>query len=163
MDSTSLTMSQMSMTLKFPIYLDHHSTTPLDPQVLEAMMPYLTEKFGNAASKSHVFGWQGEDAVVKARKQVAALIGAEPEEIIFTSGATESDNMALEGVARANRDRGNHLVTGATEHHAVLDTCRSLEKEGFSVTYLPVDSFGRVSPEELKKAVGAQTLLISLL
>jgi len=149
--------------MKLPIYMDHHSTTPLDPRVLEAMMPYLTEKFGNASSKSHVFGWQAEAAVTKARGQVASIIGASPQEIIFTSGATESDNLALFGIARAYREKGDHLITGATEHHAVLDAARSLEKEGFRVTYLPADRYGRVSPDQVQKALTDRTILVSLM
>ncbi len=146
-----------------PIYMDHHATTPLDPRVLEAMLPYFTERFGNAASRTHVFGWQAEEAVETARAQIATLIGAKSSEIVFTSGATESDNLAIKGVAAASRDRGTHLVTSAIEHHAVLDTCRRLEKEGFSVTYLPVDRYGRVDPGDVATAITDQTILVSIM
>jgi cysteine desulfurase len=128
--------------MNLPVYMDHHATTPLDPRVLEAMLPYLTEKFGNPASCTHRFGWDAKAGVEKARKQVARLINAKPEEIIFTSGATESDNLAIKGAAWGNRQRGNHIVTLAIEHHAVLDACRRLEGEGFKVNYLP-DGFDR--------------------
>src|SRR5262249_19027441 len=119
-----------------PIYLDHHATTPMDPAVLDAMLPYFTEKFGNAASRTHRYGWEAEEAVHTAREQVEALIGARQEKILFTSGATESDNLALKGVARAYRDKGNHIITATTEHKAVLDSCKALEHQGFSVTYV---------------------------
>jgi cysteine desulfurase len=143
------------------VYLDNHATTPLDPRVLEAMMPYLTTKFGNAASRSHSFGWEAEKAVEEARKKVAALVGAEPREIVFTSGATESDNLAIKGIAEA---RGSgHIVTAATEHKAVLDTCRALEKRGFEVTYLPVRHDGLVELEALEKALTPRTVLVSVM
>lgn len=125
------------MALKFPIYLDYHATTPLDPRVLEAMLPYLTEHFGNAASRTHAFGLRAEAAVTVAREAVAEALGAEPREIVFTSGATESNNLAILGAARANRAKGDHVVTSSIEHRAVLDPCRQLEKEGFRVTFLP--------------------------
>src|SRR3954469_24971547 len=125
--------------VRLPIYMDNHATTRTDPRVVEAMLPYFTEQFGNAASRSHSFGWQAEAAVDRAREQVAALLGAEPREIIFTSGATESNNLALKGAAAMYRRQGNHLVTVQTEHHAVLDPCRRLERDGFRVTFLPVD------------------------
>jgi cysteine desulfurase len=146
-----------------PIYLDHHATTPLDPAVLEAMLPYFTEKFGNAASQTHAYGWEAEEAVHTAREQVAALINAKPEEIIFTSGATESDNLALKGIARAYRERGHHIITTTTEHKAVLDTCKVLECEGFEVTYVPVDHTGLVDPEDIRKAITPHTILISVM
>ena len=126
------------MTPKLPIYMDNHATTPVDPRVLDAMLPYFREEFGNAASRSHVFGWNAERAVEQAREQVAAVIGASGREIVWTSGATESDNLAIKGAAEFYRDRGNHIVTAVTEHKAVLDTCKRLEKSGFQVTYLPV-------------------------
>lgn len=146
-----------------PIYLDHHATTPIDPAVLTAMMPYLTDRFGNAASRTHRYGWEAEEAVHTAREQVAALINAKPEEILFTSGATESDNMALKGIAWANRDRGHHIITTPTEHKAVLDTCHALEQQGFEVTYVPVDATGLVDPDAIRKAITPQTLLISIM
>ncbi|MGE3537760.1 MAG: IscS subfamily cysteine desulfurase [Candidatus Tectimicrobiota bacterium] len=146
-----------------PLYLDHHATTPVDPLVLEAMMPYLTEQFGNAASRTHPYGWEAEEAVYNARQQVADLIGAKPEEIIFTSGATESDNLALKGIAWANRDRGAHIITVVTEHKAVLDSCKALEKQGFEITYVPVDRYGLVDPDDIRKAITPQTTLISVM
>ena len=135
----------------------------MDPAVLDAMMPYLTEKFGNAASRTHRYGWEAEEAVHTAREQIAALIGAKPEEIIFTSGATESDNLALKGIAWAYRDKGNHIITAATEHKAVLDSCKALEKQGFEVTYVPVDRFGLVEPDDIRKAITPHTVLISVM
>jgi cysteine desulfurase len=146
-----------------PIYLDHHATTPLAPAVLEAMLPYFTEKFGNAASRTHRYGWEAEEAVHTAREQVAALINARPEEIIFTSGATESDNLALKGIAWAYRNKGQHIITTTTEHKAVLDTCKALEQQGFEVTYVPVDRTGMVDPEDIRRAITPQTILISVM
>ena len=152
------------MTPKTLIYLDNHATTQVDPRVLEAMLPYFTEKFGNAASKSHAFGWEADAAVDDAREQVARLIGASsPREIVFTSGATESDNLALKGVAESYRDKGNHLVTCVTEHKAVLDSCKILEKHGFQLTYLPVNSDGFVELQRLKGALTDKTILISIM
>ena len=146
-----------------PIYMDSHATTPLDPRVLEAMMPYLTDHFGNAASSTHLFGERAKSAVDTARGQVADLIGCSEGEIIFTSGATESDNLAVKGVANQYKDRGNHIITSAVEHHAVLDSCKALEEAGFDVTYLPVDKYGMVHPQQVKNAITDQTLLISLI
>ena len=146
-----------------PIYMDSHATTPLDPRVLEAMMPYLTDHFGNAASSTHLFGERAKNAVDTARSQVADLIGCSEAEIIFTSGATESDNLAVKGVAYQYRDRGNHIITSAVEHHAVLDSCEALEEAGFDVTYLPVDKYGMVHPQQVEDAITDQTLLISLI
>ena len=137
--------------MKTPIYLDNHATTRMDPRVLEAMLPYFTEHFGNAASRNHEFGWVAEQAVEKARKQVADLIGANAREIIFTSGATESDNLAIKGVAEMYAEKGNHIITAATEHKAVLDTCKKLEKHGYRVTYLPVQGDGLIDLEMLKR------------
>src|SRR6266436_2977680 len=139
--------------MKLPIYMDNHATTPMDPRVFEAMRPYFTDVFGNAASRNHSFGWQAEEAVEKARKQVGDLIGANAKEIVFTSGATESNNLALKGVAEMYAEKGNHIITAATEHKAILDTCKRLEKEGYKVTYLPVQSNGRISLYALKAAI----------
>src|SRR5919197_5594854 len=137
-----------------PIYMDNHATTPLDPRVLDAMLPYFTEHFGNAASRSHPFGWAAEEAVDGARAQIAALIGAKPKEIIFTSGATESDNLAIKGVVEFYKDKGHHIITCVTEHKAVLDTCKALERAGkATATYLPVDRYGQVDPDEVRKAL----------
>jgi len=151
------------MAVKLPIYMDNHATTPLDPRVLEAMMPFLTNKFGNAASRNHSFGWSAEEAIENARQQVASLIGATAKEIIFTSGATESDNLMIKGVAEMYREKGNHIITQAIEHKAVLDTCKNLEKHGFEVTYLPVQKDGRVSPEDVRKAIKSTTILICIM
>ena len=149
--------------VKLPIYLDNHATTPLDPRVVDEMLPYFKEKFGNAASRSHQFGWEAEAAVEKAREQVAKLIGATAKEIVFTSGATESDNLAIKGVAEAHRDKGDHIVTCATEHKAVLDSCKHLQKAGYRVTYLPVRKDGLIDLDELKRALDDQTILVSIM
>lgn len=151
------------MVAKTPIYLDNHSTTKVDPRIVETMMPYLIEYYGNAASKHHEFGWRAEAAVENARSQIARLIGADSKEIIFMSGATESINLALKGVAEANASRGNHIVTAATEHKAVLDTCKRLEKYGFSITYLPVDRTGLVNPDDVKGAISDKTILVTIM
>jgi cysteine desulfurase len=149
--------------VKLPIYMDNHATSPIDPRVLEAMMPYLTGIFGNAASRNHSFGWEAEGAVEKARAQVAKLIGATAKEIIFTSGATESNNLALKGIAEMYRERGNHIITQVTEHKAVLDTCKRLEKSGYRVTYLPVKADGLIDLEDLKRAFDEKTILVSIM
>jgi len=146
-----------------PIYMDNHATTPLDPKVLEAMMPYLTTKFGNAASRNHSFGWEAEQAVDAAREQVAKLIGATAKEIIFTSGATESDNLAIKGIAEMYRERGNHVITQVTEHKAVLDTCKRMEKHGYRVTYLPVKVDGTIDLEDLRRAIDDKTILVTIM
>jgi len=151
------------MAPKLPIYMDNHATTPVDPRVLDAMTPYFNDKFGNAASRNHAFGWTAEEAVENARAQVAKLINASPKEIIFTSGATESDNLAIKGVAEMYREKGNHIITQVTEHKAVLDTCKRLEKYGYQVTYLPVQRDGRISLDELRKAITPKTILISIM
>jgi cysteine desulfurase len=149
--------------LKFPIYLDHNATTPCDPRVVDAMVPYFTNNFGNAASRNHPFGWQAEEAVDYAREQVAKLIGADPKEIIFTSGATEGDNLALKGVFEMYASKGNHIITCNIEHKAVLDTCKHLEKEGAEVTYLKVKDNGLVDLAELEAAIKSTTILIALM
>ncbi|MDD5542623.1 MAG: IscS subfamily cysteine desulfurase [Acidobacteriia bacterium] len=150
--------------VKLPIYMDNNATTPLDPRVLEAMMPYLTQNFGNAASRTHSFGWIAEAAVEKGREQIARLINASsPDEIIFTSGATESDNLALKGIAWGYKSKGNHIITQKTEHKAVLDSCKFLQKEGYDVTYLDVDKYGLVDPETVRAAITDKTILISIM
>jgi cysteine desulfurase len=149
--------------VKLPIYMDNHATTRVDPRVLEAMLPYFSDNFGNAASRNHEFGWVAEQAVEQAREQIAKLIGATAKEIIFTSGATESDNLAIKGVAEMYREKGDHIITQATEHKAVLDTCKRLEKQGFRVTYLPVQKDGRIDLEDLKRAIDAKTILVSIM
>ncbi len=149
--------------MKFPIFMDNHSTTPMDPRVLDAMLPYFVEKFGNAASRNHHFGWEAEEAVEQARKQIAKLIHCDAKEIVFTSGATESDNLALKGVVEMYKEKGDHVVTCTTEHRAVLDACKALEKRGIKVTYLPVGKDGRVNPDEVRKAITDKTILISIM
>ena len=151
------------MAVKLPIYFDNHATTQVDPRVVQAMLPYFTDKFGNAASRNHAFGWAGEEAVENARAQVASLIGATAKEIIFTSGATESDNLMIKGVAEMYREKGNHIITQAIEHKAVLDTCKRLEKDGFEVTYLPVQKDGRVDLDDVRKAITPKTILITIM
>jgi cysteine desulfurase len=148
---------------KLPVYLDNHATTPLDPRVLEAMLPFFTSRFGNAASNSHSFGWEAAASVERARRQIAVSIGASPQEIVFTSGATESDNLALKGVAEACREKGDHIITAVTEHKAVLDSCRHLEKIGCRVTYLPVGSDGLINLDQLKQAFTDRTVLVSIM
>ena len=154
---------QVPAGVSLPIYMDNHATSPLDPRVLEAMMPCFTTRFGNAASRNHSFGWEAEQAVETAREQIAKLIGATAKEIIFTSGATESDNLAIKGIAEMYRERGRHIITQVTEHKAVLDTCKRLEKYGFRVTYLPVRADGIVDVEDLKRAMDDQTILVSIM
>lgn len=149
--------------LKLPIYLDNNATTPCDPRVVEAMLPYFTEKFGNAASRTHAFGWEGEEAVEQAREQVARLIGAETKEIIFTSGATEADNLALKGVFEMYASKGNHIITVATEHKAVLDSCQHIEKLGGEITYLPVNEEGLIDLDQLQAAIRPTTILIAVM
>ena len=157
--------------MKLPIYMDYHATTPVDPRVVEAMLPYFNEKFGNAASRSHAFGWTAEEAVEKSRDEIAKLIGATDERsgqadgksIVFTSGATEADNLAIKGVAEFYKEKGNHIITSKIEHKAVLDTCKRLEKEGYEVTYLDVDKFGMVSPDDVARAITDKTILVSIM
>src|SRR5580698_3930241 len=152
------------MAVKLPIFMDYHSTTPVDPRVLAEMLPYFTKTFGNAASRSHVFGWKAEEAVEYARERVAKLIGAQTEkEIVFTSGATESDNVSVKGVAEFYKEKGNHIITTVIEHKAILDTCKRLEKEGFVVTYLGVGKDGLVSVDDVKKAITDKTILVSVM
>src|SRR6184192_534643 len=149
--------------VKLPIYMDNHATTPLDPRVLEEMLSYFMEKFGNAASRNHSFGWAGEEGVETARERVAKLIGATTKEIVFTSGATESDNLAIKGVAEMYREKGNHIITAVTEHKAVLDTCKRLEKYGYRVTYMPVQKDGLIDLDDLKRAMDDKTILVSIM
>jgi cysteine desulfurase len=150
--------------LKKPVYMDNHATTRVDSRVLDAMLPYFTEKFGNAASRNHSFGWEAEEAVSRSREQIAALIGAKSKEIIFTSGATESDNLAIKGVVEFYKDKGNHIITCVTEHKAVLDSCRALERAGkATVTYLPVDKYGMVDPDAVRRAITDKTVLITIM
>ena len=149
--------------LKLPIYLDNNATTPMDPRVLEAMTPYFLEHYGNAASRNHPFGWEAEEAVDYARGQVAKLIGADPKEIIFTSGATEADNLAIKGVFEMYASKGNHIITATTEHKAVLDTCKHIEKLGGEVTYLPVNAEGLIDLNELEAAIKPTTILVAIM
>src|SRR6187401_1195488 len=149
--------------MKLPIYMDYHATTPVDPRVVDAMLPYFTQHFGNPASRNHSFGWEGEEAVETARKQVADLIGASAKEVIFTSGATESNNLAIKGVAEMYREKGNHIITCVTEHKAVIDTCKKLEKQGARVTYLPVQKDGRINIDDLRAAITDKTILITIM
>jgi cysteine desulfurase len=149
--------------VKLPIYLDNQATTPVDPRVLEEMLPYFQEKFGNAASRNHAFGWAAEEGIETARQQIAKLIGATAKEIVFTSGATESDNLAIKGVAEAHRDKGSHIVTVVTEHKAVIDTCKHLEKSGNRITYLPVQKDGLVDLGDLQRALDDKTILVSIM
>jgi cysteine desulfurase len=151
------------MSPKLPIYMDHHATTPVAPEVFEAMRPYFLEHFGNAASRNHAFGWAAEGAVETARAEVARLIGCKPIEVVFTSGATEADNLAVKGVAEAYRDKGRHLITSQIEHPAVLDVCKRLEKDGYQVTYLPVDRHGMVDPATVARAITSKTVLVSIM
>src|SRR5580693_595305 len=159
--------SKLPEGVHLPIYMDNHATTPVDPRVLEAMMPYFGAKFGNAASRNHSFGWEAEQAVENAREQIAKLIGATAKEIIFTSGATESNNLAIKGIAEMYRERGNHIITQVTEHKATLDTCKRLEKYGYRVTYLPVKADGLIDLEDLKRAIVTEgpdkTILVSIM
>src|SRR6266540_2837639 len=152
------------MALKFPIFMDAQSTTPADPRVVEAMLPYFTEKFGHPASRNHPFGWEAEGAVDRAREQIARLIGAkDPKEVVFTSGGTEAINLAIKGVAEMYREKGNHIVTTVIEQRAGLDVCRRLERAGFDVTYVPVQADGLVDVEEIRKALTERTILISVM
>jgi len=149
--------------IKLPIYMDNHATTPMDPRVLEEMLPYFMEKFGNAASRNHPFGWAAEEAVELGRERIAKLIGATTKVFIITSGATESDNLAIKGVAEMYREKGNHIITAVTEHKAVLDTCKRLEKYGYRVTYLPVQKGGLVDLDDLKRAIDDKTILVTIM
>jgi cysteine desulfurase len=149
--------------MKLPVYMDKHATTPLDPRVLDAMLPYFNEKFGKAARRNHQFGWDAEEGVENARREIAELIGADPREIVITSGATESDNLAVKGVAAMYREKGDHIITCETEHKAILDSCKHLEKEGGHVTYLPVDNRGFVDLDDLRKAITDKTVLITVM
>ena len=149
--------------ITLPIYMDNHATTPVDPRVLEEMLPYFTDKFGNAASRNHSFGWVAEEGVETARERIAKLVGATTKEIIFTSGATESDNLAIKGVAEMYKEKGNHIITAVTEHKAVLDTCKRLEKYGYRVTYLPVQKDGLIDLDDLKRAMDDKTILVTIM
>src|SRR6266446_6092736 len=151
------------MAVKTPIYMDNNATTRTDPRVVEAMLPYFTEHFGNAGSRNHAFGWEAEDAVEQAREQAGKLIGAGAKEIIFTSGATEGNNLALKGVAQMYKKKGNHIITAKTEHKAVIDPCKRLERDGFQVTFLEVDKYGRVSAEQIAEAMTPKTILVSVI
>ena len=160
--STNVISGSGNKDVKLPIYMDNHATTQTDPRVVEEMLPYYTEKFGNAASRNHEFGWVAEQAVEQARERIAKLIGATAKEIIFTSGATESDNLAIKGVAEMYKEKGNHIITQAIEHKAVLDTCKRLEKYGFRVTYLPVQKDGRIDLDDLKRSMDDKTILVTI-
>src|SRR5580765_8291275 len=149
--------------VKLPVYMDNNATTRTDPRVVEAMLPYFTEKFGNAASRNHAFGWEAEEAVEEAREEIATLIGASGKEIIFTSGATESNNLAIKGVASMYRKKGNHIITQYTEHKAVIDPCKRLERDGYQVTFLPVDKYGQVHAEQVAEAITDKTILVSIM
>ena len=149
--------------IKLPIYMDNHATTPMDPRVLEEMLPFFMEKFGNAASRNHSFGWAAEEGIETARERIAKLVGATTKEIIFTSGATESDNLAIKGVAEMYKEKGNHIITAVTEHKAVLDTCKRLEKYGYRVTYLPVQKDGLIDLDDLKRAMDDKTILVTIM
>src|SRR6516164_4897707 len=149
--------------MNIPIHMHYHATTPVDPRVLEAMLPYFTNEFGNAASRNHAFGWHAEKATEIAREQVGALVGASAKEIVWTSGATESINLALKGVAEFYKEKGNHIITGQTEHKATLDTCKRLEKQGCEVTYLPVDKDGLIHPEQVAEAIKPSTIMVALM
>src|SRR5215469_2531506 len=165
-DVTTLTQEQRTPApdgVKLPIYMDNHATTPMDPRVLEELLPYFTDKFGNAASRNHSFGWTAEEGTETARERIAKLVGATTKEIIFTSGATESDNLAIKGVAEMYREKGNHIITAVTEHKAVLDTCKRLEKYGYRVTYLPVQKDGVIDLDDLKRAMDAKTILVTIM
>lgn len=151
------------MAVQFPIYMDHNATTPLDPRVFEAMKPYFMEVFGNAASRGHSFGWDAEAAVDRSRRRVAELLNARPDAIVWTSGSTESNNLAIKGVAGAHSDRGRHIITQVTEHKAVLDTCKALHKQGFEITWLGVDRFGRIDLDELRDCIRPDTILVSIM
>src|SRR5664279_4542264 len=161
--STDVIAGNGNKNVKLPIYMDNHATTRVDPRVVEEMLPYFTENFGNAASRNHEFGWVAEQAVEQSRERIAKLIGATAKEIIFTSGATESNNLAIKGVAEMYREKGNHIITQAIGHKAVLDTCKRLEKQGYEVTYLPVQKDGRVDPEDVRKAIKPTTILITIM
>src|SRR5271169_6234783 len=161
--STDVIAGNGNKDVKLPIYMDNHATTRTDPRVLEEMLPYFTDSFGNAASRNHEFGWVAEQAVEQSRERIAKLIGATSKEIIFTSGATESDNLAIKGVAEMYREKGNHIITCVTEHKAVIDTCKHLEKEGYRVTYLPVQKDGLVNLDELRAAITDKTILITIM
>ena len=167
MSNTGVIITQSTTPLpegvSLPLYMDNHATTQMDHRVLNAMLPYFSGKFGNAASRNHAFGWEAEEAVEKSRQQIAKLIGATAKEIIFTSGATESNNLAIKGIAEMYKERGNHIITQATEHKAVLDTCKRLEKYGYRVTYLPVQADGLIDLEDLKRAMDDQTILVSIM
>ena len=164
-DSKPATVGQRTLPngIKLPIYMDNHATTPVDPRVLEEMLPYFKEHFGNAASRNHAFGWAAEEAVETARERIAKLVGATAKEIIFTSGATESDNLAIKGVAEMYKEKGNHIITAVTEHKAVLDSCKRLEKYGYRVTYLPVQKNGLIDLDDLKRALDDKTILVTIM